>query len=192
MERATHTGPSTDAIQLLTVQHRDVERLWAELETAHRTGAGRQSELARDLVALLSMHDAVEAQVLYPAVRRLGAEGRALAHHALEDHHRVRDMLSIVDGADVRDEQVFVTLETCLAVVTRHVEAEERELFPWLRRTCGPDRVLELGDELRTAMDVAPTHPHRHLPDDQLGATVAGALSGIVDRARDALRGDQR
>jgi hemerythrin-like domain-containing protein len=192
MERATHTGPLTDAIQLLTVQHRDAERLWAELETAHRTGAGRQSELAHDLVALLSMHDAIEAQVLYPAVRRLGEEGRALAEHALDDHHRVRDMLSIADGADVRDEQAFVTLETCLAVVTRHVEAEERELFPWLRRTYGPERILELGDELRLAMDVAPTHPHRHMPDNQWGATVAGAVAGIVDRVRDARRGDQR
>jgi hypothetical protein len=45
-------------------------------------------------------------------------------------------------------------------------------------------------DEHRMAeMDrMAPTHPHPHTPDSTLGATVAGAVSAVVDRARDAVR----
>jgi hypothetical protein len=184
--RATETGPLTDAIQLLTVQHRDVERRWSELQAARASGSGDQPSLAADIVRLLATHDAVETMVLYPALRHLGEEGRRLTEVCLDDHHRVRELLSEVDGADITDDGAFSILETCLSAVSQHVAEEEQEVFPLLRRSLSADRVMQLGDELRAAMEVAPTHPHRHMPDSKFGATVAGAMAGIVDRARDA------
>jgi hypothetical protein len=184
--RATNTGPLTDAIQLLTVQHRDAARRWTELQQAHRRGLPGEPSMAADLVELLSVHDAIEAMVLYPALRHAGDDGERLASESLDDHHRVRELLVELDGADV-DERAFATFEACMTMVLRHVAHEEQEVFPHLRRTLPDDRLMTLGDELRAAMEVAPTHPHRHLPDHRLGAKVAGGIAGAVDRARDAL-----
>jgi hypothetical protein len=38
---------------------------------------------------------------------------------------------------------------------------------------------------------MAPTHPHPHAPSTPPGNVVAGAAASIVDKARDALRGNK-
>jgi hypothetical protein len=47
---------------------------------------------------------------------------------------------------------------------------------------------MDLGTRMAEMHRMAPTHPHPHTPDSKVGATVAGAVSAVVDRARDAMR----
>jgi hypothetical protein len=46
-----------------------------------------------------------------------------------------------------------------------------------------------LGEKMANMMKTAPTHPHTSMPDSKVGAKVAGAVSGMVDKARDAMSG---
>lgn len=182
-------GASGDAIELLTGQHREVEQMWTQLQAAHASGSDVQNQLAEQIVTMLSQHDAIETQFLYPELRSAGAaQGQQLSDHSLEEHQEVREMLSAVDGRDVSDESVYSTLSACISAVTAHVAEEEQEIFPLLRQSCSAERLNELGQQMTAALAMAPTHPHPTTPNSKVGATVAGAVTGIMDKARDAIR----
>ena len=186
------TGASADAIELLTRQHREVDQIWSQLQASHAHGSQVQHHEARSIVKLLSQHDAIETQLLYPELReRAGAPGKEIAEQSLTEHQKVRDLLKDVDGADISDEEVFATMAECIAVVRRHVEEEESEVFPLLREHVDQPRLQELGEEMTAMLDMAPTHPHPMTPDSKVGATIAGAAAGLADKVRDAIRGDR-
>jgi ADP-heptose:LPS heptosyltransferase/hemerythrin superfamily protein len=168
-------GMDVDIIELLTTQHREVEQRWTMLQEARQAGTGGPSgDLGREIVALLSGHDALETRLLYPELRAQdGDEGRELAEHGLEEHEEVRELLSRMDGKDPADEAVFATFQECLAAVMAHVQEEEGRIFPLLRASVGQDRLLDLGRQASAMDGMAPTHPHPHTPDGTLGATVA-------------------
>src|SRR5689334_3179030 len=93
------------ATQFLTSQHRQVESLWATVEGAGTGSSPGREGPARQIVTLLSQHDAIETQLLYPELRDVGGdEGKRLSDHALEEHQQVREMLKDVDRADTFDE----------------------------------------------------------------------------------------
>ncbi len=188
----TTVGARSDAIELLTSHHREVEQLWSRIQAAHERGAEVQQDEAQALIRLLSQHDAIETQLLYPELRKLGDQGREKSDHSLQEHQKVRDLLKEVDKGDVRDEATFRTLAECMQEVQHHVQEEESQIFPMLRDGCSPERLMDLGEKMATAMKTAPTHPHPMTPDSKAGATIAGAVSGVVDRAKDALRGGDR
>jgi hemerythrin superfamily protein len=190
------TGAAADAIELLTTQHREVAQLWSQLQQSHRDGAELQHDLADRIVTMLSKHDAIETQLLYPELReRCGEQGRRMSDHSLEEHQQVREMLAEVDGHDISDPRVFDTMSRCLQAVLHHVEEEEGKVFPVLRGHVDEARLMDLGQQMATMMPTAPTHPHPHMPDSKTGAKVAGAVSSAIDHTRDAITGrgdDQR
>jgi len=184
------TGAAADMIELLTRQHREVDQLWTRLKEAHTAHAKVQIELATDIVQRLSQHDALETQLLYPELRKASPDqGKSLSDHSLDEHKQVRELLTQVDGRDPADESVFNTFMECVSAVMHHVQEEEQQIFPLLRQKCGEERLMELGMQMEAMLPVAPTHPHPHTPDGKLGAAVAGAAAGLVDKARDALKG---
>jgi hemerythrin-like domain-containing protein len=180
-------GGRTDAVDFLTSQHREVEALWAQLEGAGSNVSTDRARAARQIVRLLSQHDAIETQLLYPELRDVGGdEGKQQSDHSLEEHQMIREMLKEVDRADDLDEDSYSTLARCIAAVNHHVTEEESVMFPLLRRQCSVERLNELGSKMASMMDTVPTHPHPSTPNSKLGATVAGAVTGAMDRMRDA------
>jgi Hemerythrin HHE cation binding domain len=174
------------AIELLSGHHREVERLWTEARAAHTGGRHEQAQpLVEQVIELLSRHDAIETQLLYPTLRGLGERGDALADHSLEEHQQVRELLKEADRRDHRE--VWSTLERALTSVQAHVAEEERSIFPALRGV-GDDALIDLGDAMQKAWKTAPTHPHPSTPDSGVGATVVGSMAAVVDRMRDLLK----
>jgi hemerythrin superfamily protein len=184
------TGARLDAVELLTSQHRQVEQLWSRVSERGASGPDQQGELVAQIVKLLSQHDAVETKLLYPAVREVPG-GDALADHSLDEHQEVRECLKDVDRGDPNDPATISRLGECVAAVKRHVEEEEGAIFPKLRDAMTQEQLYDLGADMTLAMEKAPTHPHPTTPNNPVGAAVAGAVTGAVDRARDAMKGDR-
>jgi hemerythrin superfamily protein len=192
MNETGTTGARADAIELLTSQHRDVEQLWSQAQAARGKGDHQLAQdLANRIIGMLSQHDAIETMELYPALRKTGEQGNGMADHALEDHQKVRELLAAADGKDVTDDTVWGSLTQALTSVQEHVQEEEGQMFPVLRGL-GQERLTELGDSMEKAMKLAPTHPHPSTPSSGVGAMVVGAVAGAVDRARDAITGEER
>lgn len=185
------TGAKADIVEHLTSEHRQVEQLWSQLQVAHANGDRVQADLGGKIVRMLSQHDAVELQVLYPEVRKALPDGDRLAEHSLDEHRVIRDLLSHVDGRDPADAEVFAAFGNILVRVQEHVAEEEQTLFPLLRANCSEAQLMRLGEMLDKAEKMAPTHPHPHTPDSKVGATIAGAAASMVDKVRDAVSQDR-
>jgi hemerythrin superfamily protein len=176
-------SPRKDAVEVLVSDHRAVEKIFDKLEA----GSGRRGQLVSEMVRELSIHDAVEKQILYPVVRRQLPRGPRTADKALSEHQRVEELLAELDGADLEAPSVQRRLTSLMTKVRRHVREEEEAIFPALRDAVTKKFLLELRDELDKAKRMAPTHPHPHAPNSALGTTVTGLGAAAVDRVRDAL-----
>ena len=186
----TMTGSRTDAIELLTSHHREMDQLWSQVQASHGQQSDAQNDQARALIRLISQHDAIETQLLYPELREsAGEQGKEKSKHSLDEHQQVRELLKQVDDQDVRDEARFRILSQAMSEVQHHAKEEEGEVFPLLRKHVDGPRLMELGEKMAAMMDKAPTHPHPMTPNSKAGATLAGAVTGAIDRAKDKLKG---
>jgi hemerythrin superfamily protein len=184
---ASDTTTQPDAVQLLTADHAEVETMFRQLETLPE-GASND-ELVQSVVRELSVHAVIEEQVMYPVMRKALPDGETLVQEAIDEHQEVKETLAAIEKAgspgDVRP-----LLEQLIADVRHHVDEEETELFPKLRASIGKVELQEMGGKLAAAKKTAPTHPHPHAPNTPPGNIVGGGAAAVIDKVRDALKGD--
>lgn len=177
---------STDAVQLLIQDHREVEQLFSQIEAAGGTGP---DEAVEQIVRELSIHAAVEEQVLYPAIRNKVPGGEEIADHAIDEHQEVKELLATLDSGDGQASDRAPVLARLMQEVRSHVEEEEADLLPKLQAAVGADELRQLGEAIAQAKKMAPTRPHPHAPSTPPGNVVAGPAAALVDKARDAIQG---
>ena len=73
--------------------------------------------------------------------------------------------------------------------VRHHVEEEQSDFFPKVRRELSRTELADLGQALADAKKSAPTHPHPRSPDVPPANAVVGAIAGVVDRVGDNISG---
>ncbi|MFF6998920.1 hemerythrin domain-containing protein [Streptomyces sp. NPDC008313] len=184
-------GHGGNVIQELTIDHREVDELFARIEGLP-AGDKRQRELADQLTMELVRHSVAEEEHLYPAVRRFVDDGDDLADKELEDHAEVERMLKELEGCEPGDGRFDALVARLKTSVTSHVNDEENRLFPLLAESCPPGALDELGEKVRSAKKTAPTRPHPAAPDTPPANKLLAPGAGMVDRVRDMLTGRGR
>jgi hemerythrin superfamily protein len=174
-----------DAVTLLRNDHKTVEGLFKKFEKAGPNAHKTKQDLVEKIVEELSIHAAIEEQVLYPAARAAVPDENDLVLESLEEHHIVKWVLSEIDGMDPTDERFTAKVTVLIENVRHHVEEEEGELFPALRKGMKRKELEELAQAMEKAKKAAPTHPHPRAPDTPPGNLVAGVAAGAVDKAQD-------
>lgn len=174
-----------DAITLLKNDHKTVEELFKRFERASPGAATARGDLVARMVRELSVHAEIEETVFYPAVRAAAPDLAPVVVAALEEHHVAKWILSELDGMDPTAERFEAKTMVLMENVRLHVDEEENDLFPLVRDRLGRAQLRELGDRLAAAKRGAPTHPHPRSPDTPPGNVVTGAVSAVLDRARD-------
>src|SRR5207237_7867167 len=149
-----------DAVTLLRNDHKTVEGLFKKFEKAGPNATKTKKDLVEKIIEELSIHAAIEEQVLYPAAREAVPDASEEVLEALEEHHIVKWVLSELDGMDPTDERFTAKVMVLTENVRHHVEEEEGELFPELRKAMKRKELEELAQALDAAKKVAPTHPH--------------------------------
>jgi hemerythrin-like domain-containing protein len=176
---------SNDAIGVIKKDHQAVEQLFRRFERAGT--AAERKRLADRMVRELSIHAAVEEQLVYPALRQRidGQAPQVLL--ALEEHHFAKLALAEIQRLQPSDERFEAKVHVLIENVRRHVEEEERELLPAMKRTLSPEELQSLGDALARAKESAPTRPHPAAPDEPPANAFANAGAAAYDRSREAL-----
>jgi hemerythrin superfamily protein len=177
------TETTQDAVELLTADHRKVDGLFAQIESS--SGADKD-EAVRQVTRELSIHAAIEEQIVYPVMRRSLPDGDAKVEEAIAEHQTVKETLAEIEHLGSSAERDH-KLGSLMAGVRHHVEEEESGLFPELRAAVGDEELRAMGEKLAAAKKLAPTHPHPHAPATPPGNIVAGAAAAVVDKARDAV-----
>jgi hemerythrin superfamily protein len=114
-----------DAIQLLTQQHRLVERLFRSFEKAKEKIEAR--EYFAEIADHLTIHTLIEERHFYPAVCAQKTERNV--ETAFDEHLEIKRLLS--DAMSAESAPAFEDMVAALkGAVEHHVEEEEGELFP--------------------------------------------------------------
>ncbi|HEV3354767.1 MAG TPA: hemerythrin domain-containing protein [Acidimicrobiales bacterium] len=174
-----------DAVTLLRNDHKTVEALFKKFEKAGPNAHKTKQDLVEKIVEELSIHAAIEEQVLYPAAREAVPDATDEVLEALEEHHIVKWVLSELDGMDPTDERFTAKVTVLIENVRHHVKEEEGELFPELRKAIKRKDLEELAQALEKAKKAAPTHPHPRAPDTPPGNVIVGVAAAAVDKAED-------
>jgi hemerythrin superfamily protein len=175
-----------DAIRLIKDDHAHVKDLFEEFEAA-RSKSDRES-LATQIIEELSVHAAVEEQLVYPALRQLDKSREEDVLNALEEHHVAKLVLAELDKMKGDDERYKAKMHVLREAIESHIEEEEEELLPLLERELDTDELEALGQAITAMKEAAPNHPHPAAPDTPPGNLVAAAMAKIGDAGKDLLR----
>ena len=114
---------SQDAIALLKDDHRTVEKLFKELESAK--GDGRKEKLARQICLELSVHAAIEEEIFYPACEGIVEED--LLKESYVEHDAAKLLIAEIEaGSGQSDEYFDAKVKVLQEEIGHHVEEEEQ------------------------------------------------------------------
>jgi hemerythrin superfamily protein len=120
-----------DAIALLKEDHRAVEKLFSDYETAK--GNGRKQTLARHICLELTIHTTIEEEIFYPACD--GKIDEQLLKEAYVEHDAAKLLIAEIEGGEGKGDDFFdAKVQVLGEEITHHVREEEKELFPQVRR----------------------------------------------------------
>lgn len=118
-----------DVIDLLMADHRKVEGLFEEFENS-RTKIQRR-KLLEKIITELSLHATAEEKHVYPAYMQ---EDEDMTQEAIEEHHVVKMVLKELSSFDGSEENIKAKVKVLSEMVQHHVEEEESEMFPEMRK----------------------------------------------------------
>ncbi len=137
----------TDAITLLTNDHREVEKLFGEYESS------RDPATLKKICTELKVHTEIEERIVYPVVAAQVESGEELSDEASEEHQEVKDVIAQIEELDDDDPEVEELFGKIKQGFTHHVEEEETEMFLRLKQDVSADRLEKLGTELAAAKE---------------------------------------
>lgn len=176
-----------DAVELLTNDHREVEKLFSRYETT--TDSEERTRIAHEVVHDLAVHGEIEELRFYPRLREVLDDGDRLADEAVDEHVEMKETLNEIDSMTAEDPQLDEKMRELMAEVRHHVQEEERDLFPGIRNALSDEELRDLGAKLDQARSMVPTRPHPDAPTSPGAKAAAGPPVALVDRIRDAVRG---
>ncbi|WP_447002085.1 hemerythrin domain-containing protein [Saccharothrix isguenensis] len=181
----------TDLVRVITADHREVERLFRELESGQGTPEHRRA-LADHVITELVRHSVAEEQFMYPAARKVLPNGDEVADHEIEEHAEAERVMKELEGVEPTDPRFDELLIELMREIRHHIKDEEEDLLPELASRCSAEDLQELGRKVIAAKKVAPTRPHPAAPDRPPANLLLNPGTGLIDRLRDALSGRNR
>jgi hemerythrin superfamily protein len=130
------TPPAKDALALLEADHRAVEKLFTAFEKTEDGDLDVKDTLVRRACEELTIHAMIEEELLYPAAHEaLTGDAKKDVDEAYVEHFLVKTLIGKFTTLKAGAEGFDATFKVMAENVKHHVEEEEAELFPELRKT---------------------------------------------------------
>jgi len=150
---------STDAIVLLKNDHKEMRKLFKEFQNTADDAKAKQGKLVGQILELLAVHTYIENEAMYPRTRELLPDLEDDILESYEEHH-VADLLCAELATMTPADERFVAKTTVLIEnVEHHMEEEEDEWFPQVRKGLGRKQLQEIGAEMIALKKKAPRGP---------------------------------
>ncbi len=136
-----------DAIALLKDDHDRVKKMLAEgEETTERAEKGR-TELFEKLKADMVIHERIEEEIFYPALKE-HPKAKDIVLEGYEEHHVVDLLMGELEALDVSDETWGAKALVMKENIEHHIEEEEGEMFKQARQVFDAAELEELGSRM--------------------------------------------
>lgn len=135
---ATTRKASTDALKLLTEDHKEVKALFKQYEKLAKDEEADEDEklqIAQQICLQLTVHAQVEEEIFYPAAREVLGDEVDLVDEADVEHASVKELVGQIESSSPEEDDHFDARVKVLGeYVDHHVKEEEGELFPKLKK----------------------------------------------------------
>jgi hemerythrin superfamily protein len=138
-----------DAIEYLTEQHREIDSLFDQIESAARANA--KLRLCRKLVDLLAVHTSIEEMIFYPAAQEAGIE--ELLPRVFEEHYSVERIIAELVRVGWANDAAAPKIAALQERKRQHAEQEEEELFPRVRGLLTRDQLEAVGERMASVAE---------------------------------------
>jgi hemerythrin superfamily protein len=150
---------STDAIVLLKDDHKEIRRLFKQFQNAGENATATKGKTVDAILEALTVHTYIENECMYPEVRKLMPDLDDDILESYEEHH-VADVLcselaALKPEAEHFDAKTTVLIEN----VTHHMDEEEAEWFPKVRKGLSRTQLQDVGARMVELKKKAPHHP---------------------------------
>ena len=138
--------PDNDPISILTSDHERVRKLFARLEREEPT-----LELVDMLAEMLEQHTEIEEDIFYPAFLEAAeqSEHEHMYYEAIEEHDLVDTVMAELDPETLDPPVLLAKVKVLKDLVLHHLDEEENQLFPIVRKLCSEEQLSQLGDRVQ-------------------------------------------
>ena len=133
--RGAAASVPTDAIELLTEDHRTVDQLFEDYESMKDEGSDADKEmLVAQICSELEVHATIEEEIFYPAARgAIDEEDADMLDEAEVEHEHIKMLVEELKTMAAAEELYDAKVKVLSEYVKHHVEEEEGEIFPSIR-----------------------------------------------------------
>jgi hemerythrin superfamily protein len=154
---ATKKTSGTDAIEILMDDHKRVKKLFKEFDKMKDKGEVADKEaLVEEICAELSMHAEIEEEKFYPAARE-AIDDDDMMNEAEVEHASAKDLIAQLQAMDPSDEMYDAKVTVMGEYVDHHVEEEEKEMFPKVKKA--KIDLETLGEEMALLRETKQSQP---------------------------------
>lgn len=143
-----------NALTLLKEDHVRIKKMLADGESTTERGEKTRTELFARLKETLTAHEAMEEEVLYPALKA-HPKAKDLTLEAYEEHHVVDLVLEELEQTPVTDEQWGAKFTVAKENIEHHIEEEEGEMFAACRSIFSDDELEQMGTRMAEIQSLA-------------------------------------
>ena len=133
-----------NALSLLQDDHDKVKKMLAEGETTTERGEKTRTELFKTLRAEMLLHERIEEEIFYPALRS-HPKAADIVLEGYEEHHVVDEIMGEIEATAVTDETWGAKFKVMKENIEHHIEEEEGEMFKTARQVFEEEELEELG-----------------------------------------------
>ena len=140
---------SEDALHLLAEDHKNVIEMFdefAQMKKKNDNDEEAKQMLVESACAELSIHTQVEEEIFYPAARD-AIDDMDLLDEAEVEHASARQLITELASMQPDDDLYDAKFTVLGEYVKHHIEEEEKQLFPKLKKV--KIDLVELGEEIR-------------------------------------------
>jgi hypothetical protein len=136
-----------DAMSLLKEDHEKVKKILGELESTTERGVKTREELFTKVKEELVVHEAIEEEIFYPALKEY-SKTKEIALEGYEEHHVVDTVMAEIEGVAYDDEKWGAKFKVMKENLEHHIEEEEGEMFKQARQVFDEDELAQLGESM--------------------------------------------
>lgn len=117
-----------DAIELLTEDHKKVQKLFREFEKMKEDEDDDRQDIVKQICAELTIHALLEEEIFYPAARK-GVE-QDLLDEAEVEHAGAKALITQLSSMESDDDLYDAKVKVLGEYINHHIKEEHDELFP--------------------------------------------------------------
>ncbi len=111
------------------------------------SAASRRTDLFETLKAELTIHERIEEEIFYPALKS-HPKAADIVLEGYEEHHVVDEIMGELEATSVSDETWGAKFKVMKENIEHHIEEEEGEMFKQARQVFDDRELEDLGKQM--------------------------------------------